>query len=84
LKINPVGFLGRSRQRDMSTNKLTKEHRRWLKRLVTGRVPDHLWPVGVDARGRLRTLEPGQEPPPIKIISEAEAGERERRPLPLP
>ena len=63
---------------------LSKTHRRWLKRLVTGKIPDHLWPIGVDARGRLRTLEPGQSPPPIRVISEAEARERARSPLPLP
>jgi hypothetical protein len=71
-------------RRDMSTNKLTKEHRRWLKRLVTGRVPDHLWPVGINRRGQLNRLEPGQEPPPVTVVSEAETCEQARRPLPLP
>jgi hypothetical protein len=66
------------------TTKLTKKHRAWLKRLATGKIPDHLWPIGVDARGRLQVLEPGQEPPPIKIVSEAEARDHARRPLPLP
>jgi hypothetical protein len=69
---------------DTSMTKLSMEHRRWLKRLATGKIPDHLWPIGFNARGRLQVLEPGQSPPPIKIISEAEARERARRPLPLP
>jgi hypothetical protein len=78
--------LGEQRQllRAVAMTKLSKEHRRWLKRLATGKVPDHLWPIGVDARGRLRIVEPGQSPPPITVISEAEARERASRPLPLP
>jgi hypothetical protein len=60
---------------------LSKAHRRWLKRLATGRIPDAEWPVGVDSRGRLRTLEPGQPLPEPEIIRE---DPRERRLLPLP
>jgi quercetin dioxygenase-like cupin family protein len=59
-----------------AVTKLSKAHWRWLKRLATGKIPDHLWPIGVDARGRLRIVEPGQRPPPITVISEAEARER--------
>jgi hypothetical protein len=65
------------------TTKLSKAHRRWLKRLVTGKIPDHLWPIGVNLRGQLNRLEPGQSPPPTRIISEAQSS-HERRPLPLP
>ena len=78
--------LGEQRQllRAVAMTKLSMEHRRWLKRLATGKIPDHLWPIGVDARGRLRIVESGQPLPEPKIISEAEAGELARRPLPLP
>jgi hypothetical protein len=45
------------------TNKLSKEHRRWVKRLATGKIPDAEWPIGIDGRGRLRTWEPGRRFP---------------------
>jgi hypothetical protein len=65
--------------------KLTREHRRWLKRLATGKIPDHLWPIGVDGRGRLRTWEPGQPLPTLEdAIRREDPRERARRPLPLP
>jgi hypothetical protein len=80
----PVWLESERRQLRAAMTALTRAHKRWLKRLVTGKIPDHLWPIGVDGRGRLRTWEPGQSPPPIKIISEAEARKRTRRPLPLP
>jgi hypothetical protein len=57
---------------------LSREHRRWLKRLVSGKVPDAEWPIGINRRSQLQVLEPGQSPPPITVVSEAEAG----RPLP--
>jgi len=78
-----VGQRGRSLLRATMTQ-LSKAHRRWLKRLVSGKVPDAEWPLGIDRRGRLRSSDPGQPVPPIKIISEAEARECTRRPLPLP
>jgi hypothetical protein len=62
---------------------LSRAHKKWLKRLATGKVPDHLWPVGVDSRGRLQTLEPGQVPPEPTIIPKPFAG-LVGRPLPLP
>jgi hypothetical protein len=61
---------------------LSRAYRRWLKRLATGKISDAEWPIGVDARGRLQVLEPGQSPPPLTVISEAEAREHARRPLP--
>jgi hypothetical protein len=63
---------------------LSREHKRWLKRLVTGKIPDNEWPIGVDRRGRLRISEPGAPMPLITVVSEEEARERARRPLPLP
>ena len=59
-----------------AVTKLSKAHRRWLKRLATGKVPDAEWPLGFDARGRLCISEPGEPRPPIKIVTEAEARER--------
>jgi hypothetical protein len=78
--------LGEQRRllRALAMTRLTKAHRRWLKRLATGKVPDHLWPVGFNSRGQLQVLQPGQPPPPITVICEAEARERTRHPLPLP
>jgi hypothetical protein len=58
------------------TNRLTKAHRRWLKRLSTGRIPDAEWPIGFDSRGRLRISEPGEPVPAITVVSEAEARAR--------
>jgi hypothetical protein len=47
--------------------KLTKAHRRWLKRLATGRIPDKEWPIGFDARtGQIRT-----EMPVLKVVPDA-------------
>ena len=57
--------------------KLSKAHRRWLKRLATGKIPDHEWPIGIDSRGRLRTEMP------ILIVVPDEAPDS-ARPLPLP
>ena len=64
--------------------KLSKQHRHWLKRLATGKIPDAEWPLGFNSRGQLQVFEPGQPLPEPKIISGAEARERARRPLPLP
>jgi hypothetical protein len=36
--------------------KLSKAHRRWLKRLATGKIPDHLWPIGINRRGQLQLV----------------------------
>jgi hypothetical protein len=66
------------------TNKLSKQHRRWLKRLATGKIPDHLWPVGIDARGRLNISEPGQPPPKLEDAIREDPRERAKAPLPLP
>lgn len=29
---------------------LSKQHRRWLKRLATGKIPDAEWPLGFNSR----------------------------------
>jgi hypothetical protein len=57
--------------------KLSKAHRRWLKRLSTGKIPDHEWPIGVDSRGWLRTKMPAL------IVVPDEPPDRSRL-LPLP
>ena len=57
--------------------KLSKTYRRWLKRLATGKIPDHEWPIGFDSRGRLRTAMP------ILTVVPDEPPDR-ARPLPLP
>ena len=62
--------------------KQSEGYRRFLKRLATGKVPDKEWPIGFDARGQLRTWEPGQPLPELEIIRESPR-ERARRPLPL-
>jgi hypothetical protein len=80
----PIGMDGHRQLLHQAMTKLSKAHRHWLKKLASGKIPDHLWPIGVDARGQLNRLEPGQSPPPITVISEAEARERAGRPLPLP
>jgi hypothetical protein len=80
----PIGMDGHRQLLHQAMTRLTKAHRRWLKRLATGKIRDEEWPIGFDARGRLRFVEPGQCPPPITVISEAEARERASRPLPLP
>jgi hypothetical protein len=65
--------------------KLSKEHRRWLKRLATGKIADHLWPIGVDRRGRLRISDPGAPAPTLEdAIRREDPRDRARRPLPLP
>ena len=66
LRLGVIGLVLRA----VAMTRLSKERRRWLKRLATEKIPGHLWPIGVDARGRLRIVEPGQEPPPIQIIPE--------------
>ena len=43
-----------------------------------GRVPDHLWPLGFDSRGRLNILEPGQPLPEPRIIPKPDPRERAR------
>ena len=47
--------------------RLTREHRRWLKRLACGKIPDSEWPLGFDRRGRLNIFDPGEPVPPPRI-----------------